>query len=378
MSGGKDMTGDSARLWEELQSMKEDLAATRDELTLAQDELAELRSAPRASGPKALEAKATEAKSVDSQAADPGEIHSRRGLLKKVGVGAAVTAAGVVSGSTQAAAADGLAIFLGIESNLATSPTVAVGQGAGNRNAFTFEDASATYGADSTYASTLAAYSSSAVDSRNAFVAYTESRLETTRSGHAIVAWATDEARSNILLVSTGIEDPNGSSISHERGELIFDTLSNLWLCTRTGTPGTWKKIAGPATAGSFHPVSPKRVWDTRFQGGQIGANQSRLISVANGRVLGEATVDQTNLVPEGATAVTFNLTLLSRSNNGFLAVTPGSATSFEASTINWTSNNSVLANGTLSSLDNSRQLRLWTSGSGSAHAIVDITGYYL
>ena len=372
------MTGDSARLWEELQSMKEDLAATRDELTLAQDELAELRSAPRASGPKALEAKATEAKSVDSQAADPGEIHSRRGLLKKVGVGAAVTAAGVVSGSTQAAAADGDPITLGATNNSATSETVVIGQGAGNRNAFTFEDASASFGAASSFPSSLAAYTASAEDSGNAFYAFCRDRIDDdTSTGHAIVATAAAGARANILL-GTGLTNPTQSEIPHRLGEIIFDINRDLWLCVGSGTPGTWTKIAGRDAGGSFHPVSPKRVWDTRFQGGQIGANQSRLISVANGRVLGEATVDQTNLVPEGATAVTFNLTLLSRSNNGFLAVTPGSATSFEASTINWTSNNSVLANGTLSSLDNSRQLRLWTSGSGSAHAIVDITGYYL
>ena len=373
MSGGNNMAGDSAQLWEELQTMKEDLAATRDELTLAKDELTELRGARKAPSPKA-----SETKSVEAHGTDPEEVHSRRGLLKKVGVGAAVTAAGVVSASSEAAAANGDPITLGVQSNVATSPTSSTGQGTTRDNAFTFEDASATYRSNSNYPASLAAYTSSAEDSRNGFYAYSETRLDDeVNSGHAIVAWANTGSRSNILLVS-GQGNPNTSTISHQRGELIFDNERNLWLCVANGTPGTWKKLAGPDTAGSFHPISPKRVWDTRFQGGQIGGNQSRLITVADGRVLGEATVDEVNLVPAGATAVTFNLTLISRSNNGFLAVTPGDATSFGASTINWQSNNSVLANGTLSSLDGSRQLRLWTSETGSAHAIVDITGYYL
>lgn len=378
MSGGKNMTGDSARLWEELHTMKEDLAATRDELILAKDELAELRSARRASSPKALEPQAPVTRSAELQATDPEEVHSRRGLLKKVGVGAAVTAAGVVSASSQAAAADGDPVTLGATTNEATTPTSSAGQATTGSNAFTFEDATATWQGASSFPSTLAAYTSSAQESQNAFYAWCNSRIDDDEdTGHAIIATAAGSARSQIRLV-TGIGDPNASSVAHRFGEIVFDVNRNLWLCTSSGTPGTWTKIAGPATAGAFHPVTPKRVWDTRFQGGQINGNQSRVISVADGRALGAATVDQANLVPVGATAVTFNLTLISRSNTGFLAVTPGDATSFEASAINWTSNNATLANGTLSALDDSRELRLWTSETGAAHAIVDITGYYL
>ena len=33
----------------------------------------------------------------------------------------------------------------------------------------------------------------------------------------------------------------------------------------RSGLPaGTWRKLTGPATAGSFHAVSPSRVYDSR------------------------------------------------------------------------------------------------------------------
>ena len=30
----------------------------------------------------------------------------------------------------------------------------------------------------------------------------------------------------------------------HDRGELLVDSKGKLWLCTKAGTPGTWKQLA--------------------------------------------------------------------------------------------------------------------------------------
>jgi len=30
----------------------------------------------------------------------------------------------------------------------------------------------------------------------------------------------------------------------HEQGELLVDADGRLWLCTKTGTPGTWRRLA--------------------------------------------------------------------------------------------------------------------------------------
>ena len=80
-------------------------------------------------------------------------------------------------------------------------------------------------------------------------------------------------------------------------------------------------------------------------------------------------------LVPSGATAVFFNITAISTVNRGFLAAAPGDTTEFEASSVNWTASGQNIANGTLSSVDGSLQLRVFC-GNGSAQFAVDITGY--
>ena len=40
-------------------------------------------------------------------------------------------------------------------------------------------------------------------------------------------------------------------------GDLIEDEAGNLFVCVQTGRPGLWRKLAGPASAGAFHAISP-------------------------------------------------------------------------------------------------------------------------
>lgn len=303
-------------------------------------------------------------------------VRSRRDVLKKAGLGAAMTAAGVTAMSRPAAAADGDSIILGSESNTSSTATLVTTSSAAGANGFTFEDAPGQYGAGANFPSTLAAYKSAQSGVDNAFFAYTEHRDDSdSSSGHAIVAWSNGTARSNLLLVG-GTPDPTTSSISRRQGELVLDTDEDLWLCVESGTPGTWRKLAGPQTSGSMHAISPKRVWDTRFQGGAMTNGESRTISVADGRVLGSSAVDVPGVVPSGATAIAFNLAVVSTGAAGFLSVTPGGATDFGAASINWSQANSVLNNGTMSTVDSSRQVTVWCSG--TTDFVIDVTGYYL
>ncbi|MEO5837444.1 MAG: hypothetical protein ABIQ73_29440 [Acidimicrobiales bacterium] len=62
-----------------------------------------------------------------------------------------------------------------------------------------------------------------------------------------------------------------------------------------------------------------------------------------------------------------------------FIAVSPGNAASFTASTVNWSGPGASVANGGVCKLDASRQLKIFMGDQpGSAHIILDITGYYL
>ena len=132
-----------------------------------------------------------------------------------------------------------------------------------------------------------------------------------------------------------------------------------------------------------FHPIAPTRVYDSRWAPapagvttGPLTAPNSRVVSVANGRSTVTGAITTANLVPAGAAAVSYNLTVVPTTATGFLAITPGGAGSFSASAINWNAVGAPIANGGNCTLDASRQVKLWANG--GADFIIDITGFYI
>ena len=126
--------------------------------------------------------------------------------------------------------------------------------------------------------------------------------------------------------------------------------------------------------------IEPTRAYDSRQaqpNPGPLGAGQSRVISVADGRALDGGAVIDADVVPAGATAIAYNLTVVDTVGAGFLSVTPGDSATFKASTINWSSSGLILANAGLVKLDGNRQIKVF-GGAGSTDFIIDITGYYL
>jgi hypothetical protein len=162
---------------------------------------------------------------------------------------------------------------------------------------------------------------------------------------------------------------------------LEADGNRDVWFCYESGTPGKWRKLAGPATAGAFHAITPTRVYDSRAAAptpGLLDAGNNRLVSVANGRD-NNGTVTTPNLVPAGATAVAANVTVTGTTGvGGYLAVNPGGVTAVSASTINWFGAGQNIANGVTLTLNTNRELTvICGDGGGSTHFIVDIAGYY-
>jgi len=101
-------------------------------------------------------------------------------------------------------------------------------------------------------------------------------------------------------------------------------------------------------------------------------------VSVANSFVPNSATPDVANLVPAGAKAISYNLTIVNTTGSGFLSVTPGDAASPGGSSINWFQSGMILANGLTGKLDTNRQVRVFCGGGGSTDFLIDILGYYL
>lgn len=101
----------------------------------------------------------------------------------------------------------------------------------------------------------------------------------------------------------------------------------------------------------------PCPVYDSRwavFGGAKINSGESRSISVKDRRRINpdDGAVDLADFVPAGSRAVAYDLTVTETVNAGFLAATPGDATTYAASTINGSQTNQNLANGTVVQLD--------------------------
>lgn len=157
---------------------------------------------------------------------------------------------------------------------------------------------------------------------------------------------------------------------AHQAGELYEDQDGTLWICTAAGSPGTWREIAGTSTAGAFHAITPRRVYDSR-PGGRLSPGDDRTVSVAN------ATDGTLDVVPVKATAVALTVTVTeTEGNGGFVAVRPGATVYNGTSSINWFGPNQNLATTVITGVDADRQITL-RGGVAGTQIIVDVTGYY-
>ena len=158
------------------------------------------------------------------------------------------------------------------------------------------------------------------------------------------------------------------------------DTNGNLWHCVEAGTPGTWRKVSGPATGGAFHPIDPVRVYDSRAAApapGALTSGSSRVVSVADARDGAGGAVVIADAIPAGATAISFNLTITETVGSGFLSVAPGNASSSAASSINWSATGQILANGLIVKVHTDRTVKVFCGGGGSTHFLLDVSGYW-
>ena len=185
--------------------------------------------------------------------------------------------------------------------------------------------------------------------------------------------------QAQMRIVPENLKGPS-SLVNHRAGEVAYDGTTNaLWVCITDGNPGTWRKLAGVGTAGAFHPISPSRVWDSRKVNATISTGQTATVSVAD-KIDIDGFVDVANIVPGGATAVAFTLTIAKTvGSKGYLTVNEGGNTAVSASTINWSGSNQTHANSSIVKVDAQRRVTVICGGAGaSTDYIIDVTGYYL
>ncbi len=211
-----------------------------------------------------------------------------------------------------------------------------------------------------------------------------------TRSDSTPVSFDTSTASGNFAIASpSNLDIVTGSSGSPATGvdHRFFSVYVKMW-----GAAGVNHTLCGveiqyqvPTRAGgdgaTFYPIDPIRAYDGRIpsytNSGILAPNTSKLISVEDGHDdAGVVTFE--DVVPPGATAVTYNATIAGPTGPNFIAVTPGDATGFTASAVNFDGTTDVANAGTVT-LDADRQVRIWAGDqAGSMFVIIDITGYYL
>ncbi len=184
------------------------------------------------------------------------------------------------------------------------------------------------------------------------------------------------------LYLEPGTGHPNGpptADVPHAAGYIRFDAAGDLWVCTATGTPGTWTRLLREDTAtGRIVAIAPVRALDTRATGGRPPGSP-----VVPGQKKGplkggtSLTLDLAGAgpIPGTASGVLGNLTVVSPTYAGFLSARPSGAPA-TTSSINFTAGATV-ANAFTSQLG---PAGLTISGSGAAadsyQLIVDVTAY--
>lgn len=401
----------------------DELQALRIEMASMASEIAALRAAVAA--PPAAD-------DTPAPVIEIPEAITRRRWMKAAAAAAVGGTALALGGSERAAAANGDPISIGDTTNTATNRTVATHTGSpGSGVSFLFRTQTSFNGSGAIYPAAIGGWTGSTVRPNGIYgfsevstgaahgvVGYSSSPQGAGvfgRSGAAAGAGVTGEGGSSGTGVrgsaktgvsATGTEyglvasgtvgaifiPPSNAVIPKDRTEVAspgaIDTertddvlgTSNLWFCVNGGAGGEWRKLAGEDTAGSLHPITPTRVYDSRVAAplpGKLPAGANRVISVANGRNLDTGAVTVTDLVPDGARAVAFNLTIAGTEAAGFLSINPGSVADFTSSTINWSSSEQVIANAGIVGIDASRQVKVFCGGAAT-HFLIDITGYYL
>lgn len=148
-------------------------------------------------------------------------------------------------------------------------------------------------------------------------------------------------------------------------------------------------RAASIGTPGLFVPVAPYRTYDSRES--EAGALLSLANDAGSGLALNILSVEEDGervlAIPETATAITYNVTIVNQTSSGFLTVASVSqppAAAIASSTVNWNSAGGPIANGSavvVGEFDGEPGFVGIVVGGpvdASTDFIIDVTGYYV
>jgi hypothetical protein len=133
------------------------------------------------------------------------------------------------------------------------------------------------------------------------------------------VGLVADGASGNAIFTGSG---PAPTSNPGILGMMYVDGAGDWWASTTDTSPGVWRKLAGPRTAGQLHVLAaPVRVYDSR-PGQAPAAVGPKVPTVGNAIRIIDTTAAGSG-VPSNANAVLVNLTITGPQAPGFASAWP-------------------------------------------------------
>lgn len=357
---------------------------------------------PGPAGPLAAPAAGSAETSGDAVLVD------RRQLLRRGAAAAAVAgvaAAGAVGlDAAPAAAANGQALTLGSASNTASAATTV--SFTGSKLPVGFGSVDGVYSGDLLHPALFASATGAAFDLGVQVEATGTSRGMTVSSkdGNGVEAFSQGrsgltvgtgvgslypaiyvaaastgisvEAVGSQLLLQPGPANPTVTAALSKVGEIRVDVDGTAWCCTVAGMPGTWRKLAGAGTAGSFHVLpSPVRVYDSRSGSSPAQGPKAPLAAGAT-RALTLAITGGTAPVPPGATAAAVNVLLVNAAaGNGNFTLWAKGAAKPQANTLVWGGSAGRFSTFALTAVDATAKVQV--SANLQTDLVLDVVGYY-
>ena len=168
---------------------------------------------------------------------------------------------------------------------------------------------------------------------------------------------------------------PTADKFAHQRGDVVETSGGELWVCTAGGTPGVWRKVVGPTTAGAFHVLAPAvRVYDSRP--GLVPTNVGpKTKLVANTPRTFDLTANGSH-VPAGATAAMMTLVVdNAASTGGNLTLWANGATKPVGTTLAWGKTTGRCSTLAVTALDSNARVQVVANA--STDLAIDVIGYY-
>ena len=197
--------------------------------------------------------------------------------------------------------------------------------------------------------------------------------------GAAIVTWNAPADHGKSAITGYKVQSSGGAiaNVDANKFSVLIAGLSpvpHTFTVTATNTNGTSAPSAPsnsvtPIAGGTFNPLTPKRLLDTRNGTGGVPVRRLGAGSTLGFQVAGHGGVPAT-----GVSAVVLNVTVTNTSGTGFLTAYPAGLSRPTASNLNWTAGRTV---------PNLTQIAVGAGGkvnfyvSSPANLIVDVEGWY-